>query len=168
MREKIFEIPSYSGTGIYAIINRTKMKAYIGQSHNIKYRAIAHENKIKNRNHEIDEISEDFEDEFGFVVLHKTFDNNPEFLSLLEELYMLTFVDNGFYLYNKNGAGFGNSNAICRHIAFGIASHFSTKENMIDEYFNKFGNQYHFDMRSVRAKEAKKNKSKTTNISVDK
>lgn len=154
MREKIFDIPTYPGTGIYAIINRTKMKVYVGQSHNIKYRAISHENKIKNGNHEIEELSKDFEDEFAFVVLHKTFENNQKFLSLLEELYMLTFVDNGFYLYNRNGNG--DSNSLCRRIALDIASHFNTKETMMDEYFNKFNNPYHCDMRSVRAKERKK------------
>lgn len=35
----------------------------------------------------------------------------------------------------------------------------------MDKYFDKFGNQYHCDMRSCNAN---KNKSKNTKISVDK
>lgn len=34
-----FIIPQYDKSGIYAIINKDKMKAYIGQSTNIKHRA---------------------------------------------------------------------------------------------------------------------------------
>lgn len=160
MKEKIFDIPTYDNTGIYAIINRTKMKAYVGQSHNIKYRAISHENKIRNRNHEIKELSEDFQDEFAFVILHKTYDNSKELLSLLEKVYMLTFVDSGFYLYNRNDVGFYKSSyEISHNICVDIMSYFGTKETMMDAYFDKFRNQCHWDMRSVRAKEKKKNKS---------
>ena len=57
IKEKVFDIPVYCGSGVYAIVNRSKMKAYIGKSGNIKYRAIEHENKIREGKHEIEELS---------------------------------------------------------------------------------------------------------------
>lgn len=129
MKEKIFDIPSYCQSGIYAIVNRTKMKAYIGQSDNIKYRAISPEQGIRKRNHPIKEMSEDCEDEFGFIILHKTFERSKDFMSLLEKLYMLTFVYSGFCLYNRNEVGFSKSSyEISHHICDEIMSHFGTKE----------------------------------------
>ena len=163
IKEKVFDIPIYCGSGVYAIVNRNKMKAYIGKSGNIKYRAIEHEKKIREGKHEIEELSNDNNDDLAFIVLHKVYDKNEELLSLLEELYMLIFSENGFYLYNKNGAGyFKNPSEIALGICARLSSYFYAKENMMDGYFEKFGNQYHFDMRSVRAKE-----NKNTKISVD-
>lgn len=37
-----FYIPQYDEAGIYAVVNRTKMMAYVGQSTNIKKRALQH------------------------------------------------------------------------------------------------------------------------------
>lgn len=163
IKEKVFDIPVYCGSGVYAIVNRNKMKAYIGKSGNIKYRAIEHEKKIREGKHEIEELSNDNNDDLAFIVLHKIYDKNEELLSMLEELYMFTFSKNGFYLYNKNGAGYyKNSSEIALGICARLSSYFYTKENMMDGYFEKFGNQYHFDIRRVRAKE-----NKNTKISVD-
>ena len=163
IKEKVFDIPIYCGSGVYAIVNRNKMKAYIGKSGNIKYRAIEHEKKIREGKHEIEELSNDRNDELAFIILHKVYDKNEELLSLLEELYMFTFSKNGFYLYNKNGAGYyKNFSEIALGICARLSSYFYTKENMMDGYFEKFGNQYHFDIRRVRAKE-----NKNTKISVD-
>lgn len=163
IKEKVFDIPIYCGSGVYAIVNRNKMKAYIGKSGNIKYRAIEHEKKIREGKHEIEELSNDNNDDLAFIVLHKIYDKNEELLSMLEELYMFTFSKNGFYLYNKNGAGYyKNSSEIALGICARLSSYFYTKENMMDGYFEKFGNQYHFDIRRVRAKE-----NKNTKISVD-
>ena len=163
IKEKVFDIPIYCGSGVYAIVNRNKMKAYIGKSGNIKYRAIEHEKKIREGKHEIEELSNDNNDDLAFIVLHKIYDKNEELLSMLEELYMFTFSKKGFYLYNKNGAGYyKNSSEIALGICARLSSYFYIKENMMDGYFEKFGNQYHFDMRSVRAKE-----NKNTKISVD-
>lgn len=154
IKEKVFDIPVYCGSGVYAIVNRSKMKAYIGKSGNIKYRAIAHQKKIREGKHEIEELSNDNNDDLAFIVLHKIYDKNEELLSMLEELYMFTFSKNGFYLYNKNGAGYyKNSSEIALGICARLSSYFYTKENMMDGYFEKFGNQYHFDIRRVRAKE---------------
>lgn len=137
IKEKVFDIPIYCGSGVYAIVNRNKMKAYIGKSGNIKYRAIEHEKKIREGKHEIEELSNDRNDELAFIILHK--------------------------VYDKNGAGyFKNPAEIALGICARLSSYFYTKENMMDGYFEKFGNQYHFDMRSVRAKE-----NKNTKISVD-
>ena len=156
MKEKIFDVPSYCQSGIYAIVNRTKMKAYIGQSNNIKYRAVSHEQGIRKGTHPIKELSEDCEDEFGFIILHKTFDESKEFMSILEKLYMLTFTISGFYLYNKNEVGFTkSSNEISHHICAEIMSHFGTKETLSDTYFEKFGNQYYYDIRKFNAKKNK-------------
>ena len=163
IKEKVFDIPVYCGSGVYAIVNRSKMKAYIGKSGNIKYRAIEHEKKIREGKHEIDELSHDNNDDLAFIVLHKIYDKNEELLSMLEVLNMLTFSENGFCLYNKNGTGYyKNPSEIALGICARLSSYFYTKENMMDGYFEKFGNQYHFDMRSVRAKE-----NKNTKISVD-
>lgn len=157
IKEKVFDVPIYCGSGVYAIVNRSKMKAYIGKSGNIKYRAIEHEKKIREGKHEIEELSNDKNDDLAFIVLHKIYDKNEELLSMLEELYMFTFSKNGFYLYNKNGAGYyKNSSEIALGICARLSSYFYTKENMMDGYFEKFGNQYHFDIRRVMAKENKK------------
>lgn len=66
-----FYIPQYDKAGIYAVVNRTKMTAYVGQSTNIKKRALQHKTGIQNGTHNVKEINEDKEDEFTFLVLHK-------------------------------------------------------------------------------------------------
>ena len=66
-----FYIPQYDKAGIYAVVNRTKMMAYVGQSTNIKKRALQHKTGIQNGTHHVKEINEDKEDEFTFLVLHK-------------------------------------------------------------------------------------------------
>lgn len=62
-----FYIPQYNKAGIYAVVNRTKMMAYVGQSTNIKKRALQHKTGIQNGTHNVKEINEDKEDEFTFL-----------------------------------------------------------------------------------------------------
>ena len=154
-----FIVPFYDKSGIYAIINKTKVKAYIGQSTNIKRRAEQHKTKIASRNHDIKEINEDCNDEFSFLVLHKFYNESisKEKLDLYEKLYMLTLARAGFDLYNKNDTGKRNDiNDISWRICTDLLFNIGTEENFKDAYFEKYGKHYSYDVR------VKENKRKIT------
>lgn len=144
-----FYVPFYDKSGIYAVLNKTKMKAYVGQSTNIKRRAEQHKNKIANAKHDIKEINQDCNDEFSFLVLHKFYDDvQKQKLDLYEKLYMLTLVRAGFELYNRNETGPRKSLddiawRICTDLLFNIG----TEENLKDAYIEKYGKHYSYDVR---------------------
>ena len=93
-----FYIPQYDKAGIYAVVNRTKMMAYVGQSTNIKKRALQHKTGIQNGTHNVKEINEDKEDEFTFLVLHKFYSEEvaKNKLDFCEKIYMFTLAKAGF------------------------------------------------------------------------
>lgn len=149
-------VPSYCKSGIYAVINKSKMIAYVGQSTNIKRRAEQHKSKILNSNHEIEDINKDGDDEFIFLVLHKFYneDVSKEKLVLYEKLYMLTLVKNGFRLYNKNDVGDGSLKDISWRICTEIMSCIETENNLRDAYMESCKKHYSFDV--VRARNKRK------------
>ena len=148
-----FFIPQYDKAGIYAIVNRTKMIAYVGQSKNIKRRAEQHKTKSANRKHDVKEINKDFDDEFSFLVLHRFYDDNVSDgkLCIFEKLYMLTMLKAGFELYNKNetcnsSGELGVAWSLCCDLMYNIG----TKENLNDAYFEKYGKNYCYDLRVAK------------------
>lgn len=154
-----FVIPNYDKGGIYAIINKSKMRAYIGQSTRMKQRAMQHKTKIEKAMHEIEEINKDFEDEFSFLVLHRFYDEDvPKGkLDLYEKLYMLTLSRAGFELYNKNGTGhYKSTEEIAWRICCDMMFNIGTDDNLKDAYFEKYKKHYSYDIRVSENKRKKK------------
>lgn len=148
-----FFVPQYDKAGIYAVVNRTKMIAYIGQSRNIKRRAEQHKTKIANRKHDVKEINDDFNDDFSFLVLHRFYDESvsDEKLCLYEKLYMLTMIDAGFELYNNNDAGYYKDiNSVSWSVCCDLMSYIGTRENVNDAYFDKYGKKYCYDIKIAK------------------
>ena len=96
IKEKVFDVPIYCGSGVYAIVNRSKMKAYIGKSGNIKYRAIEHEKKIREGKHEIEELSNDKNDDLAFIVLHKYMTKTKNYFQCWKNFICLRFQKMAF------------------------------------------------------------------------
>ena len=145
-----FIIPKYDKSGIYAIINRDKIKAYVGQSTNIKQRATQHKMKISKSDHDIEEINKDCKDDFSFLVLHRFYDENVSKckLDLYEKLYMFTLAKAGFDLYNRNGVGYyKNINEIANNICCDMVFNIGAMENLSDAYFEKYGKHYSYDIK---------------------
>lgn len=154
-----FIVPQYDKSGIYAIINRDKMRAYVGQSTNIKHRAAQHKTKISKAQHDIEKINNDCGDEFSFLVLHRFYDENvsKDKLDLYEKIYMLTLARAGFELYNKNGVGYYKStDEIAWHICYNMMFNIGTEENLKDAYFEKYGKHYSYDIRVSDNKKRRK------------
>ena len=145
-----FYIPQYDKAGIYAVVNRTKMTAYVGQSTNIKKRALQHKTGIQNGTHNVKEINEDKEDEFTFLVLHKFYNEEvaKSKLDFYEKIYMFTLAKAGFKLYNKNDVGYyKNILDIAAYMCNDIAFELGTDENLKDAYFEKYGKHYCYDIK---------------------
>lgn len=145
-----FYIPQYDKAGIYVVINRTKTKAYVGQSVNIKKRAIQHKTGIRRGNHSVKEINKDSDDEFTFLVLHKFYDDNipKNKLDFYEKIYMFTLASAGFELYNKNEVGYYKSVLdIAAYICSDVAFEIGTEKNLKDAYFEKYGKHYCYDIK---------------------
>ena len=150
-----FAIPKYERSGIYAIINRTKGIAYVGESTNVKTRATQHKSQIKQGKHPIEELNRDKEDALCFVILHKFYDKTPtqEELNFYEKLYMYEFSDNGYKLYNQQSMSEWETTA---HIACWIAGQIcfdiSALDNIKDAYFEKYQSNFKVDCNNARKK----------------
>lgn len=98
MQEKIFDIPEYNGAGIYAIVNKDDKRVYVGQSSNIRNRAIQHHNALINGNHQNQFLNFDRKKRFKFVILDKLY--STTILTVFEKIYMISFEECGWQLYN--------------------------------------------------------------------
>ena len=92
-------------SGIYAIINKTKNKVYIGKTLNIEYRIQQHKSALERNVHFNKEMQKDFnnKDRFCFIVLEKTNCKNAfsEENNIKEALYILCCQRYGYNLYNS-------------------------------------------------------------------
>lgn len=95
-----FKIPDYKGMGVYAIVNITDFKAYVGSSKNLKRRAASHFSALKNGNHNVHELQKDVEKDLRFIVLEKCKNIDTDELHILEYVYMAHFLERRFKLYN--------------------------------------------------------------------
>lgn len=108
MKQNNIKLPKSKNAGVYAIINKTKGKCYIGQSENIQNRASSHISKLKHNRHEIEEMQKDFNngDRFIFKIL-KEIPCSKIFLSkykrrCAESYYIRCMEELKIKLYNRN------------------------------------------------------------------
>lgn len=148
-QEGLFHIPDYSLAGIYTLVNRDKMKAYVGQSRNIKVRAEQHEKQLSEGTHTNKNILLDKGDDFYFLILHKFYNNkiSDEELSFYELMYMFVLSDEGFELYNSN-----NSSEIEHRICCNIAFNVGMRDNLKDAYYDQFRKHFSYDVLKAKNK----------------
>ena len=90
--------------GIYMIFNADDKRTYIGATRNLYKRAYRHAYELKTGQHESKEMQEDFNNgkKMWFVILEKEDENiSNDDLRIREWIYMLSFDDKRFLLYNK-------------------------------------------------------------------
>lgn len=102
--DDFFEIPKYSGCGIYAIVSVEDFKCYVGSTSNIKNRAYHHKTALKSGKHTNKGLQKAHDEKkiLRFIILQKVDkDINKDVLLLLEYFYMLQMRYKCFGLYNE-------------------------------------------------------------------
>lgn len=102
--DDFFEIPKYSGCGIYAIVSVEDFKCYVGSTSNIKNRAYHHKAALKSGKHTNKGLQKAHDEKkiLRFIILQKLdSDINKDILLLLEYFYMLQMRYKCFGLYNE-------------------------------------------------------------------
>lgn len=94
--------------GVYAIINKTKRKCYIGQADDLQNRLSVHQSKLKKGNHDIEEMQKDYNNGDIFVseILSKTrkiktFIGKYE-RRTIEQYYIRCMIELKIPLYNRD------------------------------------------------------------------
>lgn len=144
MKERIFNIPEYEHTGIYAIVNIKKMMVYIGSSYNIKKRAIGHNNSLKSGKHSNKGLQEDYNNGYklDFIILEKIESEiDKDFLIAKEKMYMLSSIENSFSIYNliPKTSCKEQSEWIIQHLLWYFTRRYNTRENLINSFMEKYG-----------------------------
>lgn len=138
--EKIFTIPKYEGSGIYAIVNIEKGKVYIGATSSIRTRALLHESQLRNGCHGNKNLSQDIGDKLDFLILCKTNKSiSKDELLILEKLYMLYIKKQGFELYNTNP----KENMTCEEIVDFVVRKIDSFAKIQKNIRKSFKSKYH-------------------------
>ena len=91
-------------SGVYQIENIRNNRVYIGQSNNIMYRIAGHVDHLYGERHSCSEMQDDFLEygigAFEFRVLERVSGNVKDLLDMENE-YIISYLINGFNLYNK-------------------------------------------------------------------
>jgi len=108
MKQNTIKLPKFPKSGVYAIINITKRKCYIGQADNIQNRASTHISQLKHNKHSIKEMQEDFNngDKFVFEIIKET----PKYKIFvqkyqrrcIEAYYIQCMLELKIKIYNKS------------------------------------------------------------------
>lgn len=102
--DDFFEIPKYSGFGIYAIVSVEDFKCYVGSTSNIKNRAYQHKTSLKAGTHINKGLQKAHDDKkiLRFIILQKVDSGiDKDIILLLEYFYMLQMRYKCFGLYNE-------------------------------------------------------------------
>lgn len=99
-KEQFLGIPNSKESGIYMIYNIYKHKAYIGQTHNFRNRALSHKRNLKSGTHSNRQLQKDYNDgdNFIFSIIHIT--KSETDLRILESEYIYAFQRRYVKLYN--------------------------------------------------------------------
>lgn len=100
-----FRIPTGRTPGVYAIINVTKQKCYIGETQDKEYRCRQHLCCLVNGKHSCKAMQKDFDagDKFKVVYLRETkkYDTFNDERKILESYYYCCLKARGIKLYNS-------------------------------------------------------------------
>ena len=102
--------------GVYAIVNISRERVYVGQSDNIEERLVVHKSKLMHNVHVLKKMQDDFNsgDTFMFKFLEKAVDQSTR-LSM-ENMYISELENAGCFLYNtfqNTGHSRLSANEIC-------------------------------------------------------
>lgn len=139
----IFDVPAFRGPGIYAIVNRGKMRVYVGKAKDLNSRAKQHAQGIVKGNHPNKNILNDATDKLDFLTLQTLPNNISDFeMGVLEKLYMLSFKRSGFELYNIQPY----PENIESSIIFDLEYYYKTNEIISDVYMTKYNKHFCYDV----------------------
>lgn len=98
-----FIIPKTKDSGIYIIFNFHNKKVYIGKTENLNRRAYQHLHNFEKGIHPHKEMLSDYQngDLFYFSILYQNKNLDCKELTQLERIYMMSFLENGYELYNE-------------------------------------------------------------------
>lgn len=136
MKNLLFEIPDYSGAGVYAIINAEKFICYVGSTKNINKRAKQHNSLLFCGKHPNKSLQKDIRYEFTFVILHKFNNISRDDLKIAEKIYMIAMIVNGFDLYNKKPEN--NRENLCYSVVCDLFSKLDTYKNIEKHIFETY------------------------------
>lgn len=113
-KKNIIEMPESRSAGVYAIINKTAHKCYIGSCQDLRNRASTHLSMLKHGKHHSKEMQEDYNNnhKFEFVVLRETrqeqwYDDDRK---CLEDYFISCMKARDIELYNSPNHGIYEKN----------------------------------------------------------
>ena len=102
--ENSFDVPVGRTAGVYAIVNLTKKKCYIGESKDREYRCRYHLSELNNGKHGCKALQEDFDKGDKFKILYlcdtKEYDVLKDERKILESYYYCCLKARGIKMYN--------------------------------------------------------------------
>lgn len=139
----IFDIPAFKGPGIYAIVNRKKMRVYVGKAKDLNSRAKQHASGIEKGNHPNKNIQSDAGDKLDFLTLQVLPNNISDLeMGIIEKMYMISFKNSGFKLYNIQP----HPDSIESSIIFDLECYYKTGSIISDVYMAKYNNHFCYDV----------------------
>lgn len=90
--------------GVYALINHSKHKCYIGQTGNLRNRLACHINALDTRKHHCEELQKDYNsgDKIEIIILAETTKNSDD-RKCIEDYYIMCLHERNIVLYNNLG-----------------------------------------------------------------
>ena len=96
--------PETKEAGVYAIVNKTRKKVYIGESQNIRSRAKAHINLLKSGKHYCEELQKDYDNNHKMEIVEVYIVSNSydcDTRLCMEDFYIACLQQKGIELYNN-------------------------------------------------------------------
>lgn len=102
--------------GVYALVNHSKKKCYIGQTKNLKDRIACHINTLDTGKHHCKELQKDYSngDKIEIIVLAETKEYSDE-RKCLEDYYIMCLHERDIGLYNDLGQAKSDKNFFIEH-----------------------------------------------------
>lgn len=101
--------------GVYALVNHSKKKCYIGQTKNLKDRIACHVNTLDTGKHHCKELQEDYSngDKIEIIILAETKEYSDD-RKCLEDYYIMCLHERNIGLYNDLGQAKSDKNFFYR------------------------------------------------------
>lgn len=117
-KKNIIKMPENRTAGVYAIINKTAHKCYIGSAQDMRYRASTHLSMLRHGKHHSKEMQEDYNNnhKFEFVVLCETRQEQwyNDDRKCLEDYFISCMKARDIELYNSPNHGLYEKNFFYR------------------------------------------------------
>ena len=152
MVDKFFEIPKYKGAAVYGIVNIADMKIYIGVTQNVRNRAMQHLHTLKRNKHANKGLQADCEKGLRFIILYKLSDEDKKHPQMVEQIYMLAALGQGYELYN-DAMKMGEEH-LRNNILFAVNWMFQPKEHIEKSIKEEYG-IHTWDLRRTKRRDEK-------------